>query len=133
MHANMRGHRSEACVYECMCVCVYVLLSVYKFSVLCVYVAACVQHFECCLWNSVPVQELVAAGHYASSEVQSRLGSLAEEHNNLLDTWKKRRDLFSQSHTLQLFLRDAEQRDTWISNQEAFLSNEALGVSISCL
>lgn len=68
--------------------------------------------------------------HYASSEILTRLGSLAEEHSRLMDTWQKRQELFSQSHTFQLFLRDAEQRDTWISTQEAFLSNEDLGVSV---
>lgn len=30
----------------------------------------------------------------------------------------------------KVFLRDAEQRDAWISTQEAFLSNEDLGVSM---
>ena len=68
------------------------------------------------------------AGHYASSEIQSRLNSLAEEHTHLMETWRKRQELFSQSHTYQNFLSDAEQRDTWISNQVAFLSNEELGV-----
>lgn len=80
------------------------------------YVASCI------------LQQLISEGHYASGEIQTRLTGLAEEHTRLLETWKKRQDLFSQSHTFQLFLRDAEQRDTWISTQEAFLSNEDLGV-----
>ena len=74
------------------------------------------------------MQQLISEGHYASAEIQTRLSGLAEEHTRLLETWKKRQDLFSQSHTFQLFLRDAEQRDSWISTQEAFLSNEDLGV-----
>ena len=74
------------------------------------------------------MQELVNEGHNASTEIQSRLSSLAEEQTHLLDTWKKRQELFSQSHSFQHFLRDAEQRDTWISNQEVFLSNEDFGV-----
>ena len=78
------------------------------------------------------LQQLVSEGHYAASEIHTRLSSLAEEHSRLIHTWRKRLELFTQSHTFQLFLRDAEQRDTWISTQEAFLSNEDLGVSILC-
>ena len=48
-------------------------------------------------------------------------------------TWRQRQDLFSQCYDLQVFLRDAEQRDTWISTQEAFLANEDLGVSYDCV
>ena len=70
----------------------------------------------------------MAAGHYAASEIQSRLVSLAEEHARLMETWRKRQELFLQSHSFQLFLRDAEQRDAWITTQEAFLSNEDVGV-----
>ena len=72
----------------------------------------------------------MAGDHYASSEIQSRLTSLAEEQARLMDTWRERQELFLQSHSFQLFLRDAEQRDTWISTQEAFLSNEDVGVCV---
>jgi len=54
---------------------------------------------------------------------------LEEEHSKLHSTWTKRQALFSQCHELQVFLRDAEQRDGWIGTQEAFLANEDLGVS----
>jgi len=74
------------------------------------------------------LQQLISEGHYALAEIQTRLRGLAEEHTRLLEAWKKRQDLFSQRHTFQLFLRDAEQRDSWISTQKAFLSNEDLGV-----
>ena len=75
-------------------------------------------------------QELVRAAHYAASEIQSRLLGLAEEHARLLETWRKRQELFLQSHSFQVFLRDAEQRETWITTQEAFLSNEDAGVCV---
>lgn len=74
-------------------------------------------------------QSLVLEGHYATSEIQSRLQGLQDEHTKLRETWKKRQELFSQCYELQVFLRDAEQRDAWIGTQEAFLSNEDLGVS----
>ena len=72
----------------------------------------------------------MSEGHYATSEIQSRLQGLQDEHNKLHETWTKREELFNQCHELQLFLRDAEQRDAWIGTQEAFLSNEDLGVSL---
>ncbi|CAI8040975.1 Spectrin alpha chain, non-erythrocytic 1 [Geodia barretti] len=75
-------------------------------------------------------EELVRAAHYAASEIQSRLVGLAEEHARLLETWRKRQELFLQSHSFQVFLRDAEQRETWITTQEAFLSNEDAGDSL---
>ena len=68
-------------------------------------------------------------GHYATSEIQSRLQGMEDEHARLQETWAKRQELFSQCYELQVFLRDAEQRDAWIGTQEAFLSNEDLGVS----
>lgn len=72
----------------------------------------------------------MSEGHYASGEIESRLRSLGEEHEKLKMTWTKRQDVFVQCHELQLFLRDAEQRDTWLTTQEAFLSNDDLGVSV---
>ena len=37
--------------------------------------------------------------------------------------------MFLQCHKLQLFLRDAEQREGLLTTQEGFLANEDLGVS----
>lgn len=78
-----------------------------------------------------PIQSLISEEHYASTEIESRLRGLEEEHTKLHDTWKKRQNLFSQCYELQVFLRDAEQRDGWIGTQEAFLANEDLGVSMA--
>ena len=64
-------------------------------------------------------------GHYASADIQARLRGLEEERARLHETWVKRGELFRQSYDLQLFLRDAEQRDGWMGSQEA---NEELGV-----
>ena len=75
-------------------------------------------------------QALIGNGHYASGEIQGRLHALAEAHTRLLETWEKKLELFGQCLELQVFLRDAEQRDTWIGAQETFLLNEDLGVRI---
>ena len=55
---------------------------------------------------------------------------MSEEQHHLLDVWTKRQELFSQCYEQQVFLRDADQRDGWISTQEAFLSTKDLGVGI---
>ena len=87
----------------------------------------------CSINSGIIVQTLIAEGHYATDEIKARLSSMEDEHNALLENWRKRQELFSQCHELQLFLRDAEQRDAWISTKEAFLANQDLGVSLSLL
>ena len=48
-----------------------------------------------------------------------------------LDLWEQRRDELEDNHDIQIFRRDAEQADTWISMREAILSSEDIGVSIT--
>ncbi|RWS27338.1 hypothetical protein B4U80_10632, partial [Leptotrombidium deliense] len=66
----------------------------------------------------------------AVDEVKEKLLALADEKTSLLDLWEDRRILYEQCMDLQLFYRDTEQADTWMSKQEAFLANEDLGDSL---
>ncbi|KAG8512815.1 Spectrin alpha chain, non-erythrocytic 1, partial [Galemys pyrenaicus] len=75
-------------------------------------------------------QALLAAGHYASDEVKEKLTVLSEERAALLELWELRRQQYEQCMDLQLFYRDTEQVDNWMSKQEAFLLNEDLGDSL---
>uniref|UniRef100_A0AAR2J8L2 Spectrin alpha chain, non-erythrocytic 1 n=1 Tax=Pygocentrus nattereri TaxID=42514 RepID=A0AAR2J8L2_PYGNA len=75
-------------------------------------------------------QALLNTGHYASEEVKEKLGILAEEKESLLELWELRRQQYEQCMDLQLFYRDTEQVDNWMSKQEAFLLNEDLGDSL---
>uniref|UniRef100_A0A8C4M8C6 Spectrin alpha chain, non-erythrocytic 1 n=1 Tax=Equus asinus asinus TaxID=83772 RepID=A0A8C4M8C6_EQUAS len=75
-------------------------------------------------------QALLAAGHYASDEVKEKLTILSEERAALLELWELRRQQYEQCMDLQLFYRDTEQVDNWMSKQEAFLLNEDLGDSL---
>uniref|UniRef100_M3XK81 Spectrin alpha chain, non-erythrocytic 1 n=2 Tax=Latimeria chalumnae TaxID=7897 RepID=M3XK81_LATCH len=75
-------------------------------------------------------QGLLTAGHYASEEVTEKLGVLREEKKSLLELWELRRQQYEQCMDLQLFYRDTEQVDNWMSKQEAFLLNEDLGDSL---
>lgn len=75
-------------------------------------------------------QALLATGHYASDEVREKLSVLSEERTALLELWELRRQQYEQCMDLQLFYRDTEQVDNWMSKQEAFLLNEDLGDSL---
>merc|ERR1712062_372572 len=75
-------------------------------------------------------QMLLDSGHYASEEVKEKLSILVEEKSTLLNLWEERRIMYEQCMDLQLFYRDAEQADTWMAKQEAFLDNQDLGDSL---
>lgn len=47
--------------------------------------------------------------------------------------WVERRKILDQCLELQLFYRDCEQADTWMSSREAFLSQEDTGDSVETL
>lgn len=47
-----------------------------------------------------------------------QLGVLSEEKESLLGLWEVRRQQYEQCMDLQLFYRDTEQVDNWMSKQE---------------
>jgi len=47
-----------------------------------------------------------------------QLVTLANEKTSLLDLWEERRILYEQCMDLQLFYRDSEQADAWMTKQE---------------
>ncbi|KAH9498947.1 hypothetical protein Btru_004017 [Bulinus truncatus] len=73
---------------------------------------------------------LVESNHFASDEVREKLNTLNYEKHTLLELWEERRVMYEQCMDLQLFLRDTEQADTWMTKQEAFLVNDDLGDSL---
>ncbi|XP_021352010.1 spectrin alpha chain-like [Mizuhopecten yessoensis] len=75
-------------------------------------------------------QRLVNADHYAADEVRDKLSVLSTEKTNLHDLWEERKILYEQCMDLQLFYRDTEHADAWMTKQEAFLANDDLGDSL---
>ncbi|XP_060065678.1 spectrin alpha chain-like isoform X1 [Ylistrum balloti] len=75
-------------------------------------------------------QRLVNADHYAADEVRDKLSVLSSEKASLHDLWEERKILYEQCMDLQLFYRDTEHADAWMTKQEAFLANEDLGDSL---
>ncbi|XP_046383507.1 spectrin alpha chain [Ischnura elegans] len=69
-------------------------------------------------------KQLLESEHYASVEVQEKLESMAEARQELEKAWADRRVQLDQCLELQLFYRDCEQAENWMSSREAFLSAE---------
>ena len=67
---------------------------------------------------------MLQANHYASTEVQDRLDSIKEARQDLEKAWIARRMQLDQCLELQLFYRDCEQAESWMSSREAFLGSE---------
>ena len=70
------------------------------------------------------------SGHYASDEVKEKIAFLTEEKTNLQSLWEERRIMYEQCMDYQLFYRDMEQADAWMSKQESFLDSEDYGDSL---
>ncbi|PVD22109.1 hypothetical protein C0Q70_17913 [Pomacea canaliculata] len=75
-------------------------------------------------------EHLVKSDHYAADDVREKLAILESEKRSLLELWEEKRILYEQCMDLQLFVRDTEQADAWMTKQEAFLVNEDLGDSL---
>ncbi|KAL3113193.1 hypothetical protein niasHT_018112 [Heterodera trifolii] len=68
-----------------------------------------------------------------ADEIRQCLQNLAMEQTSLNNLWEKRRILYEQCMDLQLFYRDTEQAESWMTKQEAFLQNDDLGDSLDAV
>lgn len=62
--------------------------------------------------------------------INERISHLESERQRLGAMWQSKQEFFYQCLEFQLFMRDAEQADTWITKQESFLANDNLGDSL---
>ena len=69
-------------------------------------------------------QQLLQANHFASIDVQEKLESMNEAREDLEKAWIGRRLQLDQCLQLQLFHRDCEQAENWMSSREAFLKTD---------
>lgn len=74
--------------------------------------------------------ELNAANREHQDLIDDKLRQLDSERQRLGQLWQQKQDFFTQCLEYQLFMRDAEQADTWISKQASFLANDNLGESL---
>ncbi|XP_037044978.1 spectrin alpha chain isoform X3 [Bradysia coprophila] len=68
--------------------------------------------------------ELLQANHFAAPEIQDKIEELAKAREELENGWTERRLQLDQNLDLQLYLRDCEQAENWMSAREAFLNAE---------
>jgi len=66
-------------------------------------------------------RQLLQADHFASPEVQERLEGMEGAREDLEKAWIARRMQLDQCLELQLFYRDCEQAENWMTNRESFL------------
>ena len=78
-------------------------------------------------------QQLLENQHYASDEVQARLGELRDARQQLEEAWVQRRARLDQCLEGQLFNRDCDQAETWMAAREATLRDEVDGGQSSAL
>lgn len=64
------------------------------------------------------------SNHYASPEIQEKLEQLNTARDDLESAWVKRRLQLDQNLELNLFYRDCEQAENWMSDREAFLASD---------
>ena len=69
-------------------------------------------------------QQLLQADHFASDEVQEKLESMNNAREDLEKAWIARRMQLDQCLELQLFYRDCEQAENWMTSRESFLSTD---------
>lgn len=78
--------------------------------------------------------QLINSRHYASDDVAQRMRDVTDARRQLEEAWVNRRKILDQCLELQLFYRDCEQADTWMSAREAFLNQEdATGDNVESL
>ncbi|KAM9341571.1 spectrin beta chain, non-erythrocytic 5 [Symphorus nematophorus] len=76
-------------------------------------------------------QGLIRSGHSSKAEIQKALNQLGEAKSGLDRAWLNRNTTLEQARTMQIFLASVEQCESWLSNKEAFLSNQDLGSSVT--
>ncbi|XP_065169865.1 spectrin alpha chain isoform X2 [Atheta coriaria] len=69
-------------------------------------------------------QQLLQSNHYASPEIQEKLEALNKAREELERAWLERRVQLDQNLDLNLYYRDCEQAENWMSDREAFLASE---------
>lgn len=64
------------------------------------------------------------ANHYASPTIKDKIDDLTHAREDLEKAWAERRLQLEQNLDLQLYMRDCEQAENWMSAREAFLNAE---------
>ncbi|TPP57241.1 Spectrin alpha chain non-erythrocytic [Fasciola gigantica] len=86
--------------------------------------------FQTCMQEG---RNLIESGITNSADIATKLSELEREREALLSLWEARRIQFEQCMDLQLYYRDTEQAESWMSKQEALLENKDVGDSLDAV
>ncbi|XP_076360233.1 spectrin beta chain-like isoform X3 [Tachypleus tridentatus] len=75
-------------------------------------------------------KELLARGHYASSEIKEKLLVLTNQRNTMMERWEERWEHLQLILEVYQFARDAAIAESWLVAQEPYLLSQELGMTI---
>eukprot|EP00057_Strongylocentrotus_purpuratus_P010375 XP_011664849.1 PREDICTED: spectrin alpha chain, non-erythrocytic 1 [Strongylocentrotus purpuratus] len=74
---------------------------------------------------------MVDQGHYASEDIKQCLDQLTEAKAQVETGWEERKTLLAQCFDLQVFQEFTEQAESWLAYEEAFITQEDAGDSLT--
>ena len=74
---------------------------------------------------------LITDGHFLADEIQDKVDTLTQRRQLLLESFKRREDIYEQNMDALLFERDAAQLESWLESRRKLLAQEELGNSIT--
>ena len=72
-------------------------------------------------------KQLIAEGNFARREIQEKLNSVNDTHSSVLKDLGNMKGNLEQQLDTQVYLREAEQLDTWLINKVGSLGEEVIG------
>ena len=73
---------------------------------------------------------LIADGHFLADEIQDKVQTLTQRRELLIESGKRREDIYLQNLDALYFERDAAQLELWLISREKLLVPDNLGSSI---
>ena len=72
----------------------------------------------------------IISGHFLADEIQDKVLTLTGRRELLIESGKRREDIYMQNLDALYFERDALQLESWLVSREKLLASDALGSSI---
>lgn len=69
-------------------------------------------------------------GHFLADEIQDKVQTLTGRRELLIESGRRREDIYLQNLDALYFERDACQLESWLLSREKLLASDALGTSI---
>lgn len=74
---------------------------------------------------------LIADGHFMADEIEDKILTLTQRHDQLLSSGQRREDIYQQNVDALEFERDAAQLESWLKSREKLLADDIVGDSIA--